>query len=93
MPIFIAVVKMHQSQSMTFKNRPFPLRPSNRHVELAALGADRVEVLAREELVTHEVAHLCRGRVTLQLHAEPRDRGVARRAPPVLLARCEEASL
>ena len=24
MPIFIAVVKMHQSQSMTFKNRPFP---------------------------------------------------------------------
>ena len=59
MLIFIAVVKMHQSQSMTFKNRPFPLRPSNRHVELAALGTDRVEVLAREELVTHEVAHLC----------------------------------
>ena len=58
MLIFIVVVKMHQSHSMTFKNRPFP-RPSNRHVELAALGTDRVEVLARKELVTHEVAHLC----------------------------------
>ena len=53
-------------------------------------------MFAGEEFVTHQVAHspvVGRRRRRVQLHAELRDGSVARRASPVVLARCEKAFL